>query len=109
MSKHRNRPFAAFGRAVLAFGVLGLTAAFAGAPPSARGADPRFAPGFGHTRDAQLQPTTLGIPPVLPLADGWWQRVTDPVWTLLSSRRAMMQFGAVGMIIALAAIWWRRT
>jgi hypothetical protein len=39
----------------------------------------------------------------------WWTAMQEKIWTGLANRRAMLQFGAIGMILALGVIWWRRT
>jgi len=51
----------------------------------------------------------LAVPSACLIADSWWRRTTESVWTGLASRQAMMRFGAIIMLVALAAIWWRKT
>lgn len=42
------------------------------------------------------------------LAAAWWQKLYAPIETGLANRQRMIQFGALGMLLALAIIWWRR-
>jgi hypothetical protein len=52
------------------------------------------------------RPTIHVLPP---LADGWWEEIYGPIENALSSRETMVQFGAVGVLIGLFIIWYRRT
>jgi len=45
---------------------------------------------------------------LLPLADGWWDDIYGPIENALSRRETMVQFGAVGVLIGLFIIWYRR-
>jgi hypothetical protein len=51
-------------------------------------------------------PSTIRVP--LPLAEGWWDEFYGSVETALSRRETMVQFGAVGVLIGLFIIWYRR-
>ena len=42
-----------------------------------------------------------------PLAD-WWEEIYGPIENALSRRETMVQFGAVGVLIGLFIIWYRR-
>jgi hypothetical protein len=54
-------------------------------------------------------PAHLTIRAVAPLADGWWDEIYGPIENALSRRETMVQFGAVGVLIGLFIIWYRRT
>jgi hypothetical protein len=51
------------------------------------------------------RPTAHALPP---LAEGWWEEIYGPIENALSSRETMVQFGAVGVLIGLFIIWYRR-
>ncbi len=55
---------------------------------------------------ASISDSSIHAPAVL---GSWWSEWTTSVWSGLSSRRAMMRFGAIIFVVALAAIWWRKT
>jgi hypothetical protein len=38
----------------------------------------------------------------------WWEKVYGSIESGLRNRQRMLQFGAVGMLLALAIIWWRK-
>jgi hypothetical protein len=42
-----------------------------------------------------------------PLLANWWDELWFQFWASLRSRKGMLQFGCVGMILALWIIWWR--
>jgi hypothetical protein len=58
----------------------------------------------GHTPIA----SPAAIHGLMPLADGWWSEIYGPIETALSRRESMVQFGAVGVLIGLFIIWYRR-
>jgi hypothetical protein len=43
----------------------------------------------------------------VPMAS-WWQPILSPIENSLTSRQAMLRFGAVGMLLGLFIIWYRR-
>jgi hypothetical protein len=51
-------------------------------------------------------PSTIRVQ--VPLAEGWWDEFYGSVETALSRRESMVQFGAVGVLIGLFIIWYRR-
>jgi hypothetical protein len=60
---------------------------------------------------AEVKVTFAGHPTVrlsAPLAEGWWDEVYGPIENALSRRETMVQFGAVGVLIGLFIIWYRR-
>jgi hypothetical protein len=38
----------------------------------------------------------------------WWHEIYGPIEKALGSRQGMLQFGAVGMVLALFIIWYRK-
>jgi hypothetical protein len=79
--------------AIVLFGVLALSPASVRAAPV-----PHDSP--HSARHAYIQQ------PILASSFGEWMQ---SIWSGLASRRAMMRFGAVILVVALVAIWWRRT
>ncbi len=51
------------------------------------------------------RPTVHVLPP---LAASWWDEIYGPIENALSSRETMVQFGAVGVLVGLFIIWYRR-
>jgi hypothetical protein len=58
-----------------------------------------------HKATLAVRPSICLLPP---LAESWWDEIYGPIETTLSRREAMVQFGAVGVIIGLFIIWYRR-
>lgn len=42
------------------------------------------------------------------LATSWWHKIYDPLASFLGYQRHMVQFAAVGAIVGLYIIWWRK-
>jgi hypothetical protein len=42
------------------------------------------------------------------LAGGWWEKYYNAFESSLASRQGMLRFGAVGMLLALFVIWYRK-
>jgi hypothetical protein len=51
--------------------------------------------------------TTLGFARPQ-IAASWWQGYYNAFESYLGTRQGMLQFGAVGMFVALSVIWYRR-
>jgi len=87
-----RRRFPSRNALILFLVLLGFQAA---APVQARAAPPL------------LRPAVKAVAPVV--AEGWsWRKLYAPVEGGLASKRRMLQFGVIGMCVALYIIWWRR-
>jgi hypothetical protein len=97
---HRNRASLWTGwlSAVVLLGTLCQVPALARVPslPSASAAR-------ATASDDALQATACP-----PLALSWWEQILNQFETALTSRQRMIQFGAVGMLLALFIIWYRK-
>jgi hypothetical protein len=88
-----------------------LLLAFLSLSPGIALANPQPAPAgtMGRPGSALPCPSAIGTSyGTAVLADGWWSQTSKFCLSHLRSRQGMVQFGAVGMLIALGIIWWRK-
>jgi hypothetical protein len=82
---------------VLAVIALATARQIADNPASSQGACPRCCQ--ASVASAQTAPL---------LAGGWWEKYYNAFESSLASRQGMLRFGAVGMLLALFVIWYRK-
>jgi hypothetical protein len=82
---------------LLAVIALATTRQIADNPVSSQGACPRCC----QASVASAQTTPL-------LAGWWWEKYYNAFESSLASRQGMLRFGAVGMLLALFVIWYRK-
>jgi hypothetical protein len=54
------------------------------------------------------QPTLIGVPQPFLAQESFWSSHMGSLNTIVGSRKRMVQFGTVAMILALYIIWWRK-
>jgi hypothetical protein len=52
--------------------------------------------------------TTISSPPLAAWYDNLWDKMWTKIYSSLNNRTGMIQWGLLGMLLALWIIWWRK-
>jgi hypothetical protein len=83
---------------------LGFSQPVAAAPPAVL---PLAECSYSLHEAGSVSPSTAAFRPVIGAA--WYDTMYNKMQSWLSNQRHMIQFGCIGMIVALFIIWWRKT